>query len=132
MKIPRIGLQARGEGGVREGRGEGGHHPTFRVIEHLAPAQLALAFGRAHAAEGEQARQPPIARAIGGPGQVARTIIEHQARAHHETQADILRRDMSTYDTGEAVGVADTDAGMTERRGRRHHLGGVGGAIEAA
>ncbi len=37
---------------------------------------------------------------------------------------------MSTYDTGKAVGVADTDAGMTERCGRRHHLGGVGGAIE--
>jgi hypothetical protein len=129
-QVTGVGLQTLGKTGIRKGRGDRRHYPPFRMVEHFCAADLALAFRHAHPSEGQQFGQPPVARAIRRPRQVGRAVVQHQARPDDEAEFKLLGGDMCAHHPGQAVAVADADAGMTKHGCGRDHFSGMRRTVE--
>jgi hypothetical protein len=100
------------------------------MVDQLGSADLALTLWRAHAAEGEQFCQPPIAHAVRRPCEIRRAIVEDDSCADDEAQLHVFRRDMRAHHAGKTVEVADADACVTEHGSLRNHLGRMRRAFE--
>jgi hypothetical protein len=100
------------------------------MVQHFGAADLALAFRRAHPAEGQQFGQPPVARAIRRPREIGRAIVQHQARPDDEAELKILGGDMCAHHPRQAVAVADADAGVTKHGCGRDHFSGMRRTVE--
>ena len=111
---------------------------VLQMAEQVVEPQDAIALFGAAVAERQQPAQPAPAVPIGGIGDdVGRAIGKGQPRADNQLEADIGRapglaqfidglaqRDMGAHDAGDGVAIGDADAGMAQRDGRRHHVGG--------
>jgi hypothetical protein len=125
-----VGQQTRGKGGIGKGRGHGRHDPTFSMVEHFCPAELALALRRAHAAEGQEFGQSPIALPARRPDQIGGAVVQLQTRPDDEAKLDVLGGDMRADHPSQAVTIADANTSMTKRGGGRDHFSRVRRALK--
>ena len=90
----------------------------------------ALSFLGAALAEGEQAAEPAVSRAIRRVSEQARGILQDEARAGDELDAHFLGGEMGPHHAGERIRVGDGDGLVAKRLRGRHQLFGVRAAAQ--
>ena len=95
------------------------HHDdlqALRIFKEIVESQMALAFGRAQIACGQQPAEPAIGGAVLGIGEnVGRPVGKDQPRARDDAhRADrpcvLARENMGAHDAGERIAIGDADS----------------------
>ncbi len=83
----------------------------------IVERELALAFLRTSATDGEQPCEIRVACAVCGEQNRGRCVVEHDFGSDELLQPRLFRCDVRADDSGETVDVGDTERGITEFRG---------------
>jgi hypothetical protein len=117
-------------GGGKIVRGEGDEDHPFGMGGDIIEMKLAFAFLGAALAQGQQAAQPAIGRAVAGISEQARRVLEIEADADDQLDAGLLGGEMSTDRAGERVPIGDGDGREAKRLRRRHQFLGMRAAAQ--
>jgi hypothetical protein len=90
----------------------------------------ALSFLGAPLPKREEAAEPPIRSAVARIGKQARSILQIEARADHELDADLLGGEMGADHAGKGVAIGDGDGLEADGFRRRDQLFGVRAAAQ--
>ena len=94
------------------------------VLQEVVQGQVALRLRGPPLAQRKQPAQPGVgvkARRVDHDAQ-PRRLTQHQAAAHPQRQAHLLRRDVSPHHPGQRVGVGDAQGAVAQLRRSHHQL----------
>jgi hypothetical protein len=106
-------------GGIIVGR-QGDEDQPFGVGGDIGEIKLAFAFLGAALAQGQQAAQPAIGRAVARISEQARRVLKIEADADDQLDAGLLGGEMGADRAGERVPIGDGDGREAKRLRRRH------------